>query len=52
VRQASAEYARTDPPPNVTVMVPPPDAAEVDRLVDERLRERGLLKETPDEPAR
>ena len=39
-QQDRAEYARTDPPPNITVIVERPDPAEIERIVDERLRER------------
>ena len=39
-QQDRAEYARTDPPPNITVIVERPDPAEIERIVDERRRER------------
>jgi hypothetical protein len=37
--QERAADARTDPPPSVTVQIAPPDRAEIERIVDERLRE-------------
>jgi hypothetical protein len=40
VEQDRAEYARSDPPPSVTVVLPQPDQSEIERIVDERLRER------------
>ena len=39
-RQDGAEYAHPVPPPNVTVVVDRPDPAEIERIVDERLREQ------------
>jgi hypothetical protein len=36
---ATTADAQADPPPSVTVVVPQPDPAEIDRRVDERLRE-------------
>ena len=38
-RQGAAEQAQPDPPPSVTVVVERADPAEIDRRVDERLRE-------------
>lgn len=40
--QAIAEDAHPDPPPSVTVVVPQPDPAQIERIVDERLRQRGI----------
>ncbi len=37
--QDRAEYARSEPPPSVTVVVERPDADEIERIVDDRLRE-------------
>jgi hypothetical protein len=39
-QQDRTEYARTEAPPRVTVIVERPDAGEIARIVDERLRER------------
>lgn len=39
-QQDRTEYARTEAPPSVTVIVERPDAGEIARIVDERLRER------------
>jgi hypothetical protein len=44
-RQDSAEYARPDLPPSVTVVVERLDPAEIERIVDERLREREQQRE-------
>lgn len=38
--QDRTEYARPEPLPIVTVVVEQPDAADIERIVDERLRER------------
>ncbi len=37
--QSTIADARPDPPPNVTVVIEPPDPGEVGRHVDDRLRE-------------
>jgi hypothetical protein len=42
-QQDRAEYARPDPPPSPPAIVQQqPDPAEIDRRVDERLREREI----------
>lgn len=38
--QATIKDAHPDPPPSVTVVVPRSDPAEIERIVDERMRER------------
>ena len=40
--QDRIEADRPDPPPSVTVVVRQPDPAEIERIVDERLRQRGI----------
>lgn len=48
VLQDRVNNARVNPPPTVTVQIQPPDPAEVDRLVDERLREPNMPIEPSD----
>ena len=47
-RQDAAEYAHPDPQPTVTVVVEQPDPAAIERIVDERLRERGREQAAPE----